>query len=195
MRKLSHHKLNNKLVSGRLYKRASLKRYSTAVDRDLTRLVQDKQLKKIAPGLYYKPKESRYGPLPPDDTLMVAEFLREKNFLLYSWNVYNSLGLGLTQIYNRKVVYNRKRHGVFELSGREYDFRRPARGYPSKLTPEFLLVDLVNNLKELDEDSAEIKKRIKKKLSSFNAAKVMQYARKYGKVATLRFFEELNELT
>ena len=49
------------------------------------------------------------------------------------WNQYNALGLGLTQLYNRLIVYNHKRHGIFKLGNKTFDFRRPARGFPMKL--------------------------------------------------------------
>ncbi|WP_426032776.1 hypothetical protein [Caulobacter sp. DWP3-1-3b2] len=62
-----------------------------------------------------------------------------------------SLGVGTTQLHNKTVVYNHKRHGKFALGGRTYDFRmKPA--VPKKLSREFLLVDLVNNLDQLGED-------------------------------------------
>ncbi len=70
------------------------------IDRDLYKLVQQGLLEKIAAGLYYKPQTSRYGDLPPNDEALVKAFLREDSFLLFSWNEYNALGLGLTQLYN-----------------------------------------------------------------------------------------------
>ena len=111
---------------------------------------------------------------------------------MFSWNQYNSLGLGLSQIYNSAVVYNRKRHGVFKLGGKTFDFRRPARGFPSRLSPEFLLVDLVNNLDELSEDSHLIKSQIKDNMQRFNWKKVLEHAEHYGKIATTRFFKDIH---
>src|SRR5688572_29733901 len=89
------------LKSGRVYRREALLPFSKAVDRDLMDLTTEGVLEKVAAGLYYKPATSRFGSLPPDDKELVKEFLRDNNFLLYSWNHYNSLGLGLTQLYNR----------------------------------------------------------------------------------------------
>lgn len=192
MKTRNQDKLFQKLSVGRVYRRQVLANLTTAVDRDLASLLMGGLLQKVAPGLYYKPKTSRYGLLPPGDNELVKAFLGNNDFLLYSWDQYNALGVGLTQLYNRVVVYNRKRHGLFELSHREYDFRRPARGYPRKLTPEFLLIDLMNNLNELEEDPELIKKNIKNKLPSFNKPKLMWNARKYGKVRVLRFFEKLS---
>jgi len=186
---LAHH-----LSPGGVYRRDSLAPYSKAIDRDLMRLTQEKFLEKVAPGLYYASKKTRFGYLPPDDKTLVKAFLRDDDFLLLSWNDYNSLGLGLTQLYNRTVVYNYKRHGVFKLGDKEFDFRRPARGFPKKLTPAFLVVDLLNNLNELADENANIlKTKIKNLLSDDLLNQTAVCAKKYGKVATKKFFLELTE--
>lgn len=186
-----HLKFVSHLRSGRVYRREELLRFSKAVDRDLMLLTNSKVLKKVAAGLYYKPAKSDFGVLPPDDAELVKSFLKGDPFLLYSWNHYNSLGLGLTQLYHQSVVYNHKRHGLFKLGNKEFNFCRPSRGFPKELTPEFLLVDLVNNLNDLAEDANFIKEQIHKRLSQFNFKKVVYYAKKYGKVGTKCFFEEI----
>lgn len=166
--------------------------FSRALDRDLDTLVGKGLLKKLANGLYHKPAMSQFGSLPPDDKNLISCFLRDKHFLLYSWNQYNSLGLGLTQLYNRMIVLNRKRHGIFTLGNREFDFRRPNKGFPNKVTPEFLLVDLVNNIAELTEDTTLIKEKILTHLKNFNLEKVTRLAQEYGKISTRKFFEGIN---
>ena len=88
--------------------------------------------------------------------------------------------------------YNHKRHGIFKLGNKTFDFRRPARGFPNKITPEFLLVDLVNNLDQLAEDKDFIKSQIVLNIHKFNRQKVNQCVKEYGKVATKHFFEDIN---
>lgn len=192
MNTLSYQKLYENLKAGHVYRREALLAFTTAIDRDLAKLVSLRKLKKVAPGLYFKPTQSRFGTLPPSDGELVRNFLRDDPFLLYSWNDYNSLGLGLTQLYNTQIVYNRKRHGLFKLGGKQFDFRRPARGFPEKLSKEFLLVDLVNNLAELAEDLELVKAKLKKKLPKFNQKKLSEYVKQYGKIATLKFFKEIS---
>jgi hypothetical protein len=63
------------------------------------------------------------------------------------------LGLGTTQLYNKRVVYNQKRHGTFPLGNRTVTFER-RMNVPRQLSPEFLLVNLVNELGDLAEDIA-----------------------------------------
>ena len=191
MNKPSHQQLHANLAFGHVYRRENLLRYSKAVDRDLEILVRDGRIEKVAAGIYYKPQHSKYGTLPPDDDDLIKTFLRDDQYLMLSWNAYNSLGLGLTQLYNRIVVYNYKRHCKCELGDRKFDFRRPARGFPKKITKEYLLVDLVNNLRLLAEDSSAVKAAIQRRFNKFDTHKVLQLANKYGKVSTQHFFEGL----
>lgn len=183
--KVAHH-----LKAGHVYRRENLAPYSKSIDRDLKRLSSDGVLEVVAPGLYHVPKKSNFGNLPPKDEVLVRAFLRDDDFLLLSWNEYNALGLGLTQLYNHTVVYNRKRHGVFELGGKRFDFRRPHYGFPKKLTPAFLLMDLFNNLTELAEQDPELLQQSIRSLPSDLLKQAAQQAKKYGKVATKKFFAE-----
>lgn len=68
------------------------------------------------------------------------------------------MGVGTTQLYNHRVVYNHKRHGRFTLGGMPFEFRRKPR-CPRQLTEEFLLADLLNNLSELAENPAAVRER------------------------------------
>lgn len=184
-------KIHSKLQSGQVYRREAFLGLSKAADRDLIMLVNQGLLEKVGAGLYYKPKKSRFGALPPQDSALVKAFLKDSRFLIFSWNEYNSLGLGLTQLYNRLVVYNHKRHGLFELSGKQFDFQRPARGFQAKLTPEFLLIDLLNNLNNLSEDAEAVRSSVKSNLHRFNQKKLLTFSRRYGKISTQKFFEGL----
>jgi hypothetical protein len=186
-----HENLASHLRAGRVYRRDELLSFSKALDRDLSLLTAEGVLEKVGAGLYYKPAKSLFGMLPPDNQELVSAFLKDDNFLLYSWNQYNSLGLGLTQLYNQPVVYNRKRHGLFKLGNKTFDFRILLRGFPRKLTPEFLLVDLVNNLNELAEDIDLVKEHLKKSINRFDLNKVVSYSNKFGKVGTKKFFNVL----
>lgn len=171
------------LRSGRVYRREDLLPFSTAVDRHLKELVAGGRLTRLAQGLYYAPRKSSFGELPPDDSALVAAFLRDKDFLLFSPSAYNAAGLGTTQLYNRTWVYNRKRHGVFKLGNREFDFRVKPR-FPKKLTPEFLFVDALNNLGELAEDPVDVLARAQQKVSSFERPRLQRAVESFGTLAT-----------
>jgi hypothetical protein len=176
-----------KLRPGQTYRRADLAQWSRAVDRHLKEAVQAGVLTKLAGGLYYAPKETAFGQAPPKEDTLVSTFLKGGPFLLASPNAYNALGVGTTQLHNKTVVYNHKRHGKFALGGRTYDFRmKPA--FPKKLTREFLLVDLVNNLDQLGESADEVLDRVKVRLAAGDRARVKRAAKSYGSERAKKFF-------
>ena len=154
--------LKKHLRPGQVYRRVDLEQWSTAVDRHLKQLVEDGGLQKLSQGIYYYPEKASFGPVPPEDEKLVRAFLKSDDFLLISPNLYNSLGVGTTQLYNKRVVYNHKRHGLFDLGGKEFDFRLKHK-FPKELSEEFLLVDLLNNLNELAEDREDVLRRVKEK--------------------------------
>ena len=155
-------RLKKHLKPAQVYRRADFGQWSTAVDRHLKELVADGTLRKVSQGLYHYPAKASFGELPPEDEGLVRAFLKSDDFLLTSPNFYNSLGVGTTQLYNTRIVYNHKRHGKFTLGGKVFDFRLKHK-FPQKLTQEFLLVDLLNNLDELAEDREEVLRYTKEK--------------------------------
>ena len=176
-----------KLTPGQTYRRADLAQWSTAVDRHLKEAVQAGVLAKLSGGLYYAPKLTAFGAAPPEDAILVSTFLKGAPFLLASPNAYNALGVGTTQLHNKTVVYNHKRHGKFALGGRTYDFRmKPA--FPKKLTAEFLMVDLVNNLDQLGESAEDVLERVKARLAASDRARVKKAAQSYGSERAKKFF-------
>jgi hypothetical protein len=181
--------LKRHLRPGAVYRRADLVPLSTAVDRHLKQLVAEGALRKVSGGLYAVPKKTAFGDAPAEDDKLVESFLKDDRFLLASPNAYNSLGVGTTQLYDKTVVYNHKRHGRFALGSRTFDFRvKPA--FPKKLTQEFLLVDLVNNLDELAESKAEVLARVKERTASYQASRLRKAVRDYGNVRTKKFFAQ-----
>ena len=182
--------LKGYLHPGRVYRRAELAQWSKSVDRHARELVDQGILQKLQNGLYYYPKHSAFGQVPADERELVRRFLKEDDFLLTSPNAYNTLGLGTTQLYNTHVVYNHKRHGHFTLGGLTFDFRRKPR-FPRKITEEFLLIDLLNNLPTLAENTEMLRARAGKKAKELDANKLRLAARNYGKVATRKFFDQM----
>lgn len=180
------------LRPGTVYRREDLARWSNAVDRHLKQLVEDGTLTKLAGGLYAYPKETAFGKAPAQDDKLVGSFLKDHRFLLASPNAYNSLGVGTTQVYDKTVVYNHKRHGKFALGGRTFDFRvKPS--FPKKLSPEFLLVDLVNNVDQLAESKNEVLARVRERAASYDKSRLLRAAREYGNVRARKFFAEALE--
>jgi hypothetical protein len=136
-----------------------------------------------------KAQLSEWCGLPPDDSALIAAFLRDDDFLLLSPASYNTLELGGTQLYNRTVVYNHKRHGRFTFGNRTFDFLMKPR-FPRKLSEEFLFVDLVNNLGELAEEREQLQDKAQFRARKFDRHKLMQAASKFGTVATKKLIKE-----
>jgi hypothetical protein len=179
--------LADELKAGHVYRREDLARLSNAVDRHLRELVSMGKLQKLAQGLYHVPKQSNFGHLPPADDEVVKGFLRDKEFLVFSPSSYNAVGLGTTQLYNRTLVYNHKRHGVFRLGNRQFDFRVKPR-FPKNLSREFLYVDLLNNLEELAEDRDAVLSQARSKLPNFDRERLEEAVESYGNMATRKRF-------
>lgn len=113
------------------------------VDRNLKAMVKGGFLKKLQNGLYLCPKMTPFGEAMPDENELLKKFLNDDHFVVYGPSMFNSLGLGTTQLYDKRVVFNRKRHGEMELAGRKYYFYH-LREAPKSLSKEFLLVEMFN---------------------------------------------------
>ncbi len=177
--------LRQHIKQGEVYRRSDLEYYSTAIDRHLAQLTKDGTLVKLKQGLYYAPKQSKFGVVPPNDRQIVARFLKDDDFLLVSPNLFNSLGLGLTQLYNTIWVYNHKRKGEFQLNGKTFEFKLKS-SFPKSITREYLLVDLLNNMEKLAEDQNKTLNILSKNMGRFNADALMKATQIYGKGKTKR---------
>ncbi len=182
--------LKRHLKEGRVYRRAELALWSAAVDRHIAQLLKEGFLEKQSAGLYYVPKQSVFGTVPPDEEALVRSFLKDDDFLVTSPNAYNSLGVGTTQLYNKRVVYNHKRHGQFKIGGRTFFFHSRHR-FPKTLSKEFLLVDLVNNIKSLAEDADMVLKNVVLQVETVDHKKLKQAVNNYGNLSTKHFFKSL----
>lgn len=185
-------KLKRHLRPGRVYRREDLLPWSRSVDRHLKELTADRTLRRLRNGLYYFPRKLDFGEAPADEYELVRAFLRSDNFVVTSPNAYNQLGLGMTQLYNKRVVYNQKRHGTFRLGNRVVTFERRFN-VPKQLSPEFLLVDLVNELDQLAEDRDHILSRVRQKAKKMEARKLSRAVSLYGKYSTKKKFREMLE--
>ncbi len=182
--------LKKHLKRGKVYRRADLSKWSTSVDRHLDELVKEGSLQKLSQGLYFYPEVTVFGEAPPEEEVLVRSFLKDSRFLLTSFNAYNTLGVGTTQLYNQKTVYNHKRHGDFNLGGKTFSFRVKPH-FPSKVTQEFLLVDLLNNLDQLAEDPKEVVSKVRFKAKSMDAKKLKKSLQEYGTIKAKKLLEPI----
>jgi hypothetical protein len=83
-----------------------------------------------------------------------------------------------------------KRHGTFPLGNRMVTFER-RMNVPRQLSPEFLLVDLVNELENLPEDRHAVFSRVGEKAREMDQRKLSRAVSLYGKHSTQKKFHEM----
>lgn len=181
--------LKSHLRRGGVYRRSELEQWSNSVDRHIGELVQTGSLDKVGPSLYYYPKKNIYGTEPPDSRALVRKFLKDDKFLITSFNRYNGLGVGTTQLYNQEVVYNHHRTGEVKLGNKVFKFRKK-RSFPLAASKEFLLVDLVNNLRNLAEDQSEVMKHVFSAIAKLDRTALHEALNKYGLPKTKRLLSK-----
>ena len=89
-------------------------------------------------------------------------------------------------------VFNRKRVGDFTLGGRTYSFHR-WREAPKELTPEFLVIELLNRLNQLAEDRLQVLERLRLKLPDYNRRRLLMASSKYGTISSQKKLKQLLE--
>ncbi len=184
--------LKSRLKKGAIYKREELQKWSTSIDRHLSELTSEGTLKKVGPGLYHFPKKNAFGFEPPTDERLIKKFLGNSSFLITSFNLFNGLGIGTTQLYNTKIVYNHLRSGDIELGNKLFRFRKKS-SFPPKPTEEFLIVDLINNLESLAEDQPKVLEKALRKARTLDQPSLEDAARKYGAPKTRELLAALRE--
>ncbi len=181
-----------KQLTGKVFRRKDLTNQMPSVDRELALAVKAGAVCKAARGLYYVPRKTPFGDVPPSEEALVEKFLDDRHFLMFNPSCYNALGLGTTQLYSKTVVYNHKRHGKFALARFEFDFRDKPR-FPSRkqVNREYLLVDMLNNLTDLAEDPETVLSNVCRKLDTFDASRLEKMLVDYGSARTRRIFRQL----
>ncbi len=178
------------MKAGQVYRRADILKMGQLTDHQFKKLISDGHLKKISRGIYYAARNSAFGMVPPNDEIFLRAFLKENRFLLISFNDYNALGIGTTQLYNEQRVYNHRRHGEVKLGKRTFHFIKK-RSFPKTISPEFLLVDLIDNIDKLAEDRAKVLNNVKRRALSMDQKKLRRAVRNYGGTKARKFFADL----
>ena len=91
-------------------------------------------------------------------------------------------------------MYNHKRRGEFILNGRNLVFKLKS-GFPAKLSKEFLVIDLLNNLDELAEDKEQIIKKFQNGIDRFDFIELGRMARQYGSGYTKKLVKSVLKKT
>jgi hypothetical protein len=92
-------------------------------------------------------------------------FLNDTPYLFTGSPKWNALALGPTQVMAVTLVYNTQRSGMFYLGGRRFAFRRCRFPLDRAATPEWFVVDLLNNLDHLDAEPGPVLSNLRRRLS------------------------------
>ncbi len=136
-------KAQPRLEPGKVYRTRDLRTWGANPTRLARRLVEEGELRRLAHGLFYHPKLSRFGPVPPEDAEVVRGFLGSGDFVLTGPPYWNALGLGAQSVFPVVLVYNRERTGELRLGGRRYQLRRVR--FPGSPDREWYAVDLLEH--------------------------------------------------
>ncbi|MBI5547615.1 MAG: hypothetical protein HY901_27340 [Deltaproteobacteria bacterium] len=172
------------LEPGRVYRTRDLAAWGANAPRLAKRLVRDGALLPLAHGLFVYPKRGRFGVVPPTDEEVMRAFLDGGRFLFTGPERWNALGLGTTAVFASTLVYNTKRSGSFELGGRRFLLRRVA--FPDQPTPEWYVVDLLENAERAGASRADIALALRRavRAGAFEHERLRAMARQYGTRAT-----------
>lgn len=157
----------------------------TTIAKTLERLVKKGTIKKISKGVFYKPKQTVFGELKPNQTEILKPYLFEKGKrIAYITDIalYNQLGL-TTQIPNEyKVASLNKRIYINKANIKA----KPVKSYIEVTNSNYYVLGLLDALKDFnkipDADTVQATKRILFLISELtqNQLKLTQkYALKY----------------
>lgn len=169
-----------RLATGRVYRTKDLARWGENPSRLAKRLTRDRKLVQLRQGLFYRPRQSRFGVVPPDDRELMRAFLEGGPFLFTGPGRWNALGLGSTAVFADQLVYNTKRSGVFRFGNRRFVLRRVR--FPRDPTPEWFAVDLIENRGMAGVGLDELEKGLRRAVASgrLGAAELRRAAERYG---------------
>ena len=173
-----------RLTPGKVYRTFELSRWSTNPSRTAQRLVREGELTYLAKGLYYRPRQSRFGKVPPEHEELLRAFLHNNRFLITGPDIWTELGLGATAIFPHILVYNTRRSGYFNLGGHAYYLRRIP--FPANPPVEWFVVDLIEHYDMAGVSLETIEENLKKALRAnrFNKELLHHMGTRFGKKST-----------
>lgn len=179
------------LTKGRVYRTEDLRRWGKNPSRLAERLVRDGVLRRLAHGLFVRPRTGRFGEVPPSDEELLRAFLKGEPFLITGPERWNAIGLGSTAVFPRRLVYNTKRTGEFDLGGLKLLLRRVP--FPRKPPAEWFVVDLLENHDRAGVSLDEIEERLSEAIAErrFDPERLEQMAREFGTRRTQSLVERV----
>jgi hypothetical protein len=173
------HFVESELQPGRVYRTNTFSKWDANPTRLAKKLVAQGTLVPLSKGLYVRPKMSKFGRVPPEDTEVMRGYLQD-DFVLTGPDRWNALGLGTTAVHSAPTVYNRKRSGRTELAGRSFNLRRV--NFPSNPPPEWYVVDLFEHAEQAGASRTELSSNLQRELrrGRFDSSRLTDMAERFG---------------
>lgn len=183
-----------RLQPGRVYRTEEFRRWGANPARLADRLVRERRLVRLAHGMFLVPQTTKFGVAPPAAAEVLRALLKGDEYATTGPERWNALGLGATTVSPLLWIYNRKRSGDFELGGLRLHLRRVA--FPSRPSPEWLVVDLLENLSVAGVEASVVETRLAAALAQrrFDARALKEMAACYGAQRTRDLVERATRL-
>lgn len=141
-------------------------------------------------GLFFHPRASKFGPVPPSDDEILKRFLDGSPYVVTGTERWNALGLGTTAASASSLVYNRKRSGRFTLAGKVFDLRRVS--FPEHPPKEWYVVDLFENADRAGASRVDLARALRSAVArgAFDAKRLRKMAAEFGTRHTKAFIEQ-----
>ena len=168
------------LDAGTVYRTAWLRRWGENPTRLAQKLEQRGLVQRLGHGLFYAPRKSRFGEVPPSDEALLDAFLDGTPYVITGPNRWNALGLGSTALFAHPLVYNTKRTGTFKMGNRTFDLRRVA--FPAGPAPEWFVIDLLRNADAAGVEHAALVRGLAARLrdGAFEPERLFEMAARFG---------------
>jgi hypothetical protein len=136
----------------------------------LSRLVKQGALERIEKGLYYKPKQSKYGTLRPDANQLLKEILTQKQGYLTDTAAYNSFGI-TTQLPSTIVIAGSRYSSPRTIAGLTIRYRRSKVKSNTASSEVLQVLDALRSIKRIpDATPDQVLSRIIEIITSFTFA-------------------------
>jgi len=167
--------------AGRVYRTSHLRRWGANPTRLAARLERRGDLRRLTHGLYYAPRRSKFGEVPPSAEALLDAFLQGTLYVITGPARWNALGLGSTALFAHPLVYNMKRSGRLNLGGRTFDFRQIA--FPVEPPAEWFIIDLLRHTRAAGVSRATIETHLARALAAgrFDADRLLHMAARFGR--------------
>ncbi len=182
-----------KLEPGRVYRTRDFSPWAKNSPRLAKRLEQEGVLVRLRNGLFFHPRTSRFGAVPPADDEILNRFLDGSPYVVTGTERWNALGLGTTAAFASSLVYNQKRSGRFTLAGKVFDLRRVS--FPEHPPKEWYVVDLFENADRAGASRTDLARALGSALrrGAFDARRLRRMAAEFGSRSTQALIERAIE--